>query len=343
MVAAGVIAVPAVAQMRIAPDGQAQGARAGTIVTIHIGPDGQATVIGQPAAGPVVAQSVSVTTVETSGDDADGSVIQLAYETRIEPVAAMAYAPLADLPPALPRPMIQAAASAPLLDLATLIAAGRSRLPSVPSLPGRSFDGERPLVALSPAFQPSDGVEQDEWAYADTEDDSAPIADTPRTLPPRASGHALPLDPTVLAAADPSLPGWLGQAEPQVLRICRDGDTGHFIAPVRINGVNVRAIIDTGAQNTILSARDARITGAAKDIVRSEPMTGIGGYTMLNVTRIHSMEIGGQELGSFTAAIGQEGIPYTLLGQTEIARLGRIVIEDGVMTITPRSPRMASR
>jgi hypothetical protein len=72
-------------------------------------------------------------------------------------------------------------------------------------------------------------------------------------------------------------------------------------------------------------------------------MPAIGGYTLLNVARLNSFEVGGQQLGGFTAAIGQEGIPYTLLGQTEIARLGRIVIEDGTMTITPRAPRMAMR
>ena len=127
------------------------------------------------------------------------------------------------------------------------------------------------------------------------------------------------------------------------LRISRDPATGHFIAPIRINGVEVRAIIDTGAQETILSARDARATGAVQDVVGSEPMAGIGGYTMLHVVQVRSMEVGGQQLGGFRAAVGQEGIPYTLLGQTEISRLGRIVIEDGVMTISPRITQVAMR
>ena len=135
----------------------------------------------------------------------------------------------------------------------------------------------------------------------------------------------------------------LTPATPQPLSIHRDPRTGHFIAPIRINGVTIQAIVDTGAQDTILSARDARATGAARNIVRSEPMAGIGGYTMLSVARLRSMEVAGQDLGSFTAAIGQEGIPYTLLGQTEINRLGRIVIENGVMTITPRAAQVAFR
>jgi clan AA aspartic protease (TIGR02281 family) len=127
------------------------------------------------------------------------------------------------------------------------------------------------------------------------------------------------------------------------LRITRDPTTGHFIARIRINGVEVRAIVDTGAQETILSAQDARATGAARDLVGSTQMAGIGGYTLLHIAQVRSMEVGGQQLGGFRAAIGQEGIPFTLLGQTEINRLGRIVIEDGVMTISPRRAQVALR
>ncbi|USI71945.1 retropepsin-like aspartic protease family protein [Sphingomonas morindae] len=123
-----------------------------------------------------------------------------------------------------------------------------------------------------------------------------------------------------------------------VLRIARDSETGHFIAPVRINGVIVRAIVDTGAQETILSVADAQATGADRATIGSEPMAGIGGMTQLAVARLRSLEVGGQRLGACRVAIGAPGIPYTLLGQTEIGRLGRIVIEGGVMTITAPAP-----
>ena len=159
----------------------------------------------------------------------------------------------------------------------------------------------------------------------------------PYPPPPLPPPPQLDVDTAALDTPDQGAPA------PKTLRIRRDPMTGHFIATIRINGVDVRAIVDTGAQSTILSARDARATGADRDISRSEPMAGIGGYTMLNVTRVRSMEVAGQQLGGFSAAIGQDGIPFTLLGQTEIARLGRIVIDDGVMTISPRNAQMASR
>ncbi|QCB42688.1 hypothetical protein E5673_11000 [Sphingomonas sp. PAMC26645] len=123
---------------------------------------------------------------------------------------------------------------------------------------------------------------------------------------------------------------------PRVLRINRDSWGGHFVASMMINGVPIRAIIDTGGAYSVLSAEDARETGADRAVQREEVAVGIGGYTRVGVARVASVEIGGQSLGRMTMRIGQPGIPYTLLGQPEIARLGRVTIEDGVMTITPR-------
>lgn len=140
------------------------------------------------------------------------------------------------------------------------------------------------------------------------------------------------VDMNALAEGSP-----LEVGKPRAMRIKRDQWGGHFVAPVIINGVEIKAIIDTGAAYTILSVDDARATGADRNVERSEIAIGIGGYTRVGVTKLSSMEIGGQKLGAMTVRIGQPGIPYTLLGQTEIARLGRVTIEDGIMTITPRT------
>jgi clan AA aspartic protease (TIGR02281 family) len=130
---------------------------------------------------------------------------------------------------------------------------------------------------------------------------------------------------------------------PQVMRIKRDGWSGHFIANIRINGVAIKAIIDTGATYTLLTPEAAQAVGAYQSIIRNEQAVGIGGMTTVAVARLRSMEVAGQQFGGMIARIGQRGIAYTLLGQTEIARLGRVVIEDGVMTIIPRGAQYASR
>jgi clan AA aspartic protease (TIGR02281 family) len=129
----------------------------------------------------------------------------------------------------------------------------------------------------------------------------------------------------------------------QEVRVPRDRATGHFVANVLINGVKTRVIIDTGATGTILSPDAARTTGAFKDITHAQYAAGIGGVTALNATKVRSLIVGGREIGGFDALIGREGIPYTLLGQSELRRLGRIVIDDDVLTITPRVQQTAAR
>lgn len=165
-------------------------------------------------------------------------------------------------------------------------------------------------------------------------------ANVARAILPHSSPAAPPNSGVAHLDVQPGPPLSLGQerAAPGPLRIGRDPTTGHFIIPIRINGIVVRAIVDTGAANTVLSARDARATGADGAIVDTQAMVGIGGYTMLNVARVRSLEIAGQDLGGLSTPIGQDGLGFTLLGQSEIARLWRIVIEDGTMTIIPRGP-----
>jgi clan AA aspartic protease (TIGR02281 family) len=138
----------------------------------------------------------------------------------------------------------------------------------------------------------------------------------------------------------PDLPA---QGETGIVRIPRDSFTGHFVARVLINGVRVRAVIDTGAVSTVLSPDAARATGAINDITHTMPAAGIGGVTMLNVTRVRSFVIGGRNIGGFDAMIGAGAIQDTLLGQTELRKLGRIVIEDDVLTIEPKGGRLAAR
>lgn len=171
---------------------------------------------------------------------------------------------------------------------------------------------------------------------------SAPAPTFP-SAPYAPTGHGQPGYPAQPAAYTATAPdgGTVGQSG--IVRIRRDNFTGHFVAHVMINGVRVRAVLDTGATSTVLSPDAARATGAIRDITHTMPAAGIGGVTMLNVTRVRSFVIGGREIGGFEAMIGAGAIQDTLLGQTELRKLGRIVIEDDVLTIEPKGARLAAR
>ncbi len=344
---AGAAAVPAAAQMR-ALDPALANIAPGVMRTISFAPDGHPIVVDRPYTGQTDIQPVQVVTIQTTEEDEDGNPISTKVETRLQPLTAFAYAPqgpqMTYMPPQAAQPI-----PAPHVDGKMLA----SFLPATPDADGDALGDPASLpleqTALdipAPDFGPEESastpVELAERAPMragdfDTFTIPALLRSGPAIVPIQAAQRIPSPD------YSPVVPAVLASGTSRPLAIHRDPRTGHFIAPIRINGVVIQAIVDTGAQDTILSAQDARATGAARDIVRSEPMAGIGGYTMLSVAKLRSMEVAGQNLGSFTAAIGQEGIPYTLLGQTEINRLGRIVIEDGVMTITPRAAQVAFR
>lgn len=110
---------------------------------------------------------------------------------------------------------------------------------------------------------------------------------------------------------------------------------GHFIVPMKVNGVTIRAAIDTGATDTFMTKEDAASTGADRSAVGLVPTKGIAGSTVATRSRLRAAKVGMIDLGTPTVLVGG-GMGMTLLGLPEIARLGRIVIEGDTMTITPR-------
>ncbi len=348
---AGAAAVPAVAQMRAPLDGSMTSIPPGVMRTISFAADGHPIVVDRPYTGQTDIQPVQIVTIQTTEEDEDGNPISTKIETRLEPLTAFAYAPQGPQMTYM-RPQAAQPIPAPHVDGKMLA----NFLPPAPGIDAEALAGPDSLpleqTALDipapdfgseePASTPVELAQQAPVRAGDFDMFIIPalLRSGPAVAPIQAAQR---ISSAGLAPVAPVAPAVLASGSAHPLAIRRDPRTGHFIAPIRINGVVIQAIVDTGAQDTILSAQDARATGAARDIVRSEPMAGIGGYTMLSVAKLRSMEVAGQNLGSFTAAIGQEGIPYTLLGQTEINRLGRIVIEGGVMTITPRAAQVALR
>jgi clan AA aspartic protease (TIGR02281 family) len=117
--------------------------------------------------------------------------------------------------------------------------------------------------------------------------------------------------------------------------VVRRSSNGHFVVGLVVNGVPIRAAVDTGAINTFMTTKDAIATGAFRNTVDAIPAYGIAGSFMTTRVRLDEANIGGVDLGHPLVLVGQ-GINITLLGLPEIARLGRIVIDGNLMTITPR-------
>jgi aspartyl protease family protein len=109
---------------------------------------------------------------------------------------------------------------------------------------------------------------------------------------------------------------------------------GHFVAPGRINGVDVVYLVDTGATDVALSEDLARRVGATRGIpLRTETA---GGETLSYATRLDSVRLGGLEAhGVAGAIVPRMGGHSVLLGMSFLSRFA-ITIHGDDMVISSR-------
>lgn len=100
------------------------------------------------------------------------------------------------------------------------------------------------------------------------------------------------------------------------------------------NGRSMRFLVDTGASVTVLTAQDARLMGVSADpSVSAAKLRTAGGTTVAKSATIGSMTIAGRELRNIEAAIIDNGLPVSLLGQNALSELGTITLGNGRLTI----------
>ncbi len=109
---------------------------------------------------------------------------------------------------------------------------------------------------------------------------------------------------------------------------------GHFYADVMINGAPIRALVDTGASIIALSKEDAQRAGLA---FSPEEFTGTaqtaGGVTAVKPIILDRVVMGPLEANRVEAAIINEGLDQTLLGQSWLKRVGTVTIEGDRMVL----------
>lgn len=109
---------------------------------------------------------------------------------------------------------------------------------------------------------------------------------------------------------------------------------GHFYATARINGADVRFLVDTGATTIALSTADAERIGiytAHGDYVGAASTAN--GTVRVAPVMLDSVELGGTSVGKVQAAViaGYQGT--SLLGQSFLSRFDKVSIDGDVMTL----------
>ncbi len=116
--------------------------------------------------------------------------------------------------------------------------------------------------------------------------------------------------------------------------VLKRAPNGHFYADVMVNGTNIRMMVDTGASQIALSRADAErlnIPMSSSDF-SGTAMTAAGAVGVKPVT-LERVAIGYMETDNVEAAIVEQGLDQSLLGQSWLSRVGQVTIEGDTMTL----------
>ncbi len=101
------------------------------------------------------------------------------------------------------------------------------------------------------------------------------------------------------------------------------GQRGHYSVRAMINGVPVDMLVDTGASNVVLSARDAvRVGYDLNALSYNLPVQTANGSTSVALARLDTVAIGAISIENVSGAIAQPGkLGQSLLGISYLDRL----------------------
>ena len=132
-----------------------------------------------------------------------------------------------------------------------------------------------------------------------------------------------------------NVPYAAGTTEDGAVRVRAHRD-GHFYIDSRVNGADVRFLIDTGATIVALSPDDAeRIGFDPSQLTFSQRLHTAGGIVRAAPVVIRSLELGDIRLSNVRAVVNGERLPHSLLGISALERLSGYEVRDGTLTLRP--------
>jgi aspartyl protease family protein len=112
-------------------------------------------------------------------------------------------------------------------------------------------------------------------------------------------------------------------------------DNGHFYARVRVNGTEIRFMVDTGATNLVLSQQDARRIGISLDSLSFVlPTDTANGRVMGAGVVLDRVEIGGFIDRDVRAIVNGGRMNESLLGMTYLDRFRSFNVEGDTMLLS---------
>ncbi len=115
----------------------------------------------------------------------------------------------------------------------------------------------------------------------------------------------------------------------------RRADDGHFYARVRVNGAEIRFMVDTGATNLVLSQQDARRIGLAMDSLNYIlPSSTANGTVYGAGVVLDRVELGGFVDTDVAAVVNGGRMNISLLGMTYLDRFRSFSVEGDTLLLS---------
>ncbi len=145
----------------------------------------------------------------------------------------------------------------------------------------------------------------------------------PRSEPVQAGAPAVPIAAVAIGAPAPATrpepPLTVAAAGVSTIRRSNDG---LFYVNATVGGGNIRFLVDTGANITVLTRADAERLGLTGRVdARGTTLQTAGGPTAMQWTKIPQMKVADKPVDNIDAAIIDRGIQVSLLGQNVLSRL----------------------
>ena len=108
---------------------------------------------------------------------------------------------------------------------------------------------------------------------------------------------------------------------------------GVYLVPIKVNGLDLKFIFDTGASSICLSSAEALVMLRQGQITQDDFVgqqqfqDATGGISVGTIIRLHTVEIGGIVLRDVEANIVDNIQAPLLLGQTALSKFGKVTID----------------
>ncbi len=111
---------------------------------------------------------------------------------------------------------------------------------------------------------------------------------------------------------------------------------GHYHVTLKVQGVPVRFMVDTGASSVVLTPRDARRIGIdPATLAYLDVATTANGSVATAPVRLHDVRLGEIVTPVLRAQVNKAAMPSSLLGMSYLRQFAKIEIVNRHMVLTP--------